>query len=311
MRPCVFLISADVLSSDNETVSTDSNDVSLSGSDSSWVLSPEQLARHVSPVPCRDRVAVMEMADIERLMTAVSKIRGCKTPGCEGSLVPVQVKSTGLGGALCISFACDGCSKQRVTLRPAEFSLKQKSRVSICVQVAFILAGATHATYVKVLQLALGMEAVAMVTFLGACFVKGVLDELCEIAKQEMKALPESELGSWKRAVTTADGTWHKRNWHSKNATFTVRNYFTGALLYYMHLYHKGRDDDELYEGTSKSAEGYAARATFKRAKEEGLQIEVHWQDADSSSSNAVKEVFPEAEIMICGGHVGRAHRKQ
>ena len=64
MRPCVFfvfLISADVLSSDNETVSTDSNDVSLSGSDSSWVLSPEQLARHVSPVPCRDRVAFMEM----------------------------------------------------------------------------------------------------------------------------------------------------------------------------------------------------------------------------------------------------------
>ena len=28
------------------------------------------------------------------------------------------------------------------------------------------------------------------------------------------------------------------------------------------------------------------------RAKEEGLQIEVHWQDADSSSSNAVKEFF-------------------
>ena len=144
-------------------------------------------------------------------MTAVSKVRGCKTPGCEGSLVPVQVKSTGLGGALCISFVCDGCSKQRVTLRPAEFSLKQKSRVSICVQVAFILAGATHATYVKVLQLALGIEAVAMVTFLGTvrCMfpvVKGMLDEMCEIARQEMKALPESELGSWKRAVTTADG---------------------------------------------------------------------------------------------------------
>ena len=101
-----------MVSSDNETLSTDSDDVSLSGSDSSWVLSPEQLARHVSPVTCRDRVAVMEMADIERSMTAVSKIRGCKTPGCEGSLVPVQVKSTGLGGALCISFACDGCSKQ-------------------------------------------------------------------------------------------------------------------------------------------------------------------------------------------------------
>ena len=99
-----------------------------------------------------------------------------------------------------------------------------------------------------------------------------MLDEMCEIAKQEMIALPESELGSWKHAVITAEGTWPKRNWHSKNATFTVRNYFTGALLYYMHLCHKGRDDviqDELYEGTSKSAEGYAA---FKRAKKEQLQ---------------------------------------
>ena len=36
---------------------------------------------------------------------------------------------------------------------------------------------------------------------------------------------------------------------------------------------------------------------------------DVHWQDADSSSSNAVSEVFPAAKIMICGGHAGRAHK--
>ena len=41
----VFLTSAEVLSLDNETVSTDSDDVSLSGSDSSCFFSPEQLAR--------------------------------------------------------------------------------------------------------------------------------------------------------------------------------------------------------------------------------------------------------------------------
>ena len=41
------------------------------------------------------------------------------------------------------------------------------------------------------------------------------------------------------------------------------------------------------------------------------MQIAVHWQDADSSSANAVTEAFPEAEIMICGGHAARAHRKQ
>ena len=27
---------------------------------------------------------------------------------------------------------------------------------------------------------------------------------------------------TWKRAVTTADGTWQTRGWHSKNATFTI-----------------------------------------------------------------------------------------
>ena len=40
------------------------------------------------------------------------------------------------------------------------------------------------------------------------------------------------------------------------------------------------------------------------------MQVDVHWQDADSSSSNAVSEVFPAAKIMTCGGHAGRAHKK-
>ena len=38
------------------------------------------------------------------------------------------------------------------------------------------------------------------------------------------------------------------------------------------------------------------------------MQVDVHWQDADSSS-NAVSEVFPAAKIMTCGGHAGRAHK--
>ena len=55
---------------------------------------------------------------------------------------------------------------------------------------------------------------------------------------------------------------------------------------------------------------GFAARLVFKKAKEEGMQIAVHWQDADSSSANAVAEVFPKADVMTCGGHAGRAHKK-
>ena len=143
--------------------------------------------------------------------------------------------------------------------------------------------------------------------------VKSILDEVCKAAKQEMEGKSEDELGSWKRAVTVADGTWQTRGWHSKNATFTIRNDLNGALLYYHHLCQTGRDDvieEELYKGTSKSAEGYAARITFRRAKEEGMQVSVHWQDADSSSAKVFREVIPDAEIMICGSHAGREHKK-
>ena len=123
-----------------------------------------------------------------------------------------------------------------------------------------------------------------------------------------MKEKHEDELGPWKHAVTTADGTWQTRGWHSKNATFTITSHLLPPPV------SKGRDkviQEELYLGTSKSAEGFAARITFTRAREEGMQVDVHWQDADSSSSNAVSEVFPAAKIMTCGGHAGRAHKKE
>ena len=59
--------------------------------------------------------------------------------------------------------------------------------------------------------------------------VKNVLDDTCKKAHQEMMQIPPEELGSWKRAVTTADGTWQTRGWHSKNVTFTIS--LNGALL--------------------------------------------------------------------------------
>ena len=177
---------------------------------------------------------------------------------------------------------------------------------------AFILAGSTHTTYCKILRNALGMKTVNARVFLDTIekmypVVKAMVDDLCEVAKREMKEKNDGDLGSWKRAVTTADGTWQTRGWHSKNATFTIRNYLNGALLYYHHICQKGRDKGDLYLGTSKSAEGYAAHVTFK---EEGMDVAIHWQDADSSSAKAVREIYPKAEIMLCGGHAGRAHWK-
>ena len=92
-----------------------------------------------------------------------------------------------------------------------------------------------------------------------------MVDDLCEVAKREKNY---GDLSLWKRAVTTADGTWQTRGWHSKNATFTIINDLNGALLYYHHLCQKGRDkivEGDLYLGTSKSAEGYTASREPRR----------------------------------------------
>lgn len=52
----------------------------------------------------------------------------------------------------------------------------------------------------------------------------------------------------------------------------------------------KGSDTiitDELYQGTAKSAEGYLDAILFQKAKEEGCEIEVNWQDQESSAEKS------------------------
>ena len=89
---------------------------------------------------------------------------------------------------------------------------KRTNCISLSVQVAFIMAGSTHAVYAKTLTHALGMKTVNRVTYLKTikhmyAFVKEVLDRMCEIANTDMKANNDHKLGRWKRTVTTADGT--------------------------------------------------------------------------------------------------------
>ena len=169
-------------------------------------------------------------------------------------------------------------------------------------------------TYYKMLKHALGIDVVNWYGFQSTVemypVVKLIVDKMCEDAKDDTRSMDQS-LGSWSCAVTTADGMWMTSGVYSKNATFSIRNYFNGALLYRKHLCLDKIVKEELYQGISKGTEGNAARLIFKKTKEEGMDITVQWQDADSSSSNVVKEFFPDAKVMICGGHAGRAHKKQ
>ena len=306
--------------SDEETdslnVTVESNDGSL------YIPTPQRKVReriaNASIIP--SNICFMDLKQLDKFIKRVNQIRGCATPGCKGALCPIHVKSLGLGGALSITYACNGCANQWALFETSsKYELDCATEISVAAQVAFIIAGCTHMTYYKVLKHALGIEAVSWPMFDSTIkrmypIVKEMVDKMCDDAKDDMRRMDQNELGSWNRAVTSADGTWMTRGFHSKNATFSIRNYYNGALLYRKHLCQKGRDDiikEELYQGTSKGAEGYAARLTFKRAKDEGMNIAIQWQDADSSSSKAVTDHFPDAKIMICGGHAGRAHKKQ
>ena len=84
------------------------------------------------------------------------------------------------------------------------------------------MAGCTHTTYYKTLKHALGINAVQWSTFQSTIkrmfpVVQEMVDRMCEEAKTEMKTMNQDELGSWSRAVTSADGTWMTRGFHSKN----------------------------------------------------------------------------------------------
>ena len=93
-------------------------------------------------------------------------------------------------------------------------------------QVAFIVAGCTHATYCRALRYTLGIDTVCADTFMSTIvIVKQLVDEMCEEAKADMKTMDQSQLGSWSRGVTLVDGTWMTRGHHSKNATISIRNY--------------------------------------------------------------------------------------
>lgn len=87
-----------------------------------------------------------------------------------------------------------------------------------------------------------------------------IVNKMCEEEKEKMKGLNDTEPGSWKREVVTADGVWLTRGHFSKNGSFALKNYLTGGLLWFGHKCMGGKDqvatEEELFERNSKSMEG-------------------------------------------------------
>ena len=191
----------------------------------------------VNYIDLPNKLCFLALPQVGKFLDMINQVRGCKTPGCNGNLAPTGVMSKGFGGCVYVSCRCDGCGSGGAYF---ETYINQPGRtkdiVSKCVQVAFIVAGSTHMGYYKTLKHALDIDVVCPNAFMDTIctmypVVKSMLDEMCESAKQEMKGKKEDELGSWKRAVTVADGTWQRRGWHSKYAMFTIRTGLSSIII--------------------------------------------------------------------------------
>ena len=207
---------------------------------------PVKPVKPVTPSNIPMKCCIMELPQIEKFIQQINRIRCCKTTG---KLVPLDVITHGIGGAVTVHYTCDGCRCEVLEFEASSktSNLARNNYVSAATQLAFIAAGCNHSTYYKVLQHAMGINAVSSTTFMSTIktihpVVEEMVNDMCEREKKRMNAMDQTELGSWNRAVTCADGTWLTHGFHSKNATFSIRNYFTGALLYFKHICQKGRD---------------------------------------------------------------------
>jgi len=167
----------------------------------------------------------------------------------------------GCGGSVLVHISCSGCGVQ-VQYASSAMSATESRRnvVSYALRLAAFASGIGFSGYHKLFGRHLGMSVTTDKMFYRVIeeaypHITEMLDEVCELGKEEMKKLPSQKLGSWQRAVTTSDGCWHIRGFFSQNCTMVIRNWLTGALLWYGHACMKGSDSaigDELYQGNAK-----------------------------------------------------------
>ena len=69
-----------------------------------------------------------------------------------GKIVPVSIKSVGLGGAINIYYTC-GCAMKYAQLEASSTydGVSSMTEIGMAVQIHFIIAGCAHTTYIKTL----------------------------------------------------------------------------------------------------------------------------------------------------------------
>ena len=148
------------------------------------------------------------------LVHQINSLSCCATPSCRGKLKPVSVSLAGEQGGVVIQFDCTGCVRRRVCFNSTvEHEFNGYTVVGLALQVAFICSGAMYSQYARVLRDSLGMYCARKTSFYRTIelmypHVKEILDEMCSLAKESMKSMDSSVLGSYDNAVTCGDAAW-------------------------------------------------------------------------------------------------------
>ena len=173
------------------------------------------------------------------------------------------------------TFTFYGCWTTEIVHRSSYLALDSRRQlVSLALSLAFFISGHGYAGYQNTLGRGLGMGILSEKPYLDVLelalpYIKTILDEMCDNAKHQMKQISPDQIGSWSRAVTCCDGCWLIKGHLSQNCTFFIKNYITGALLYYGHLSMPDADtvcDEELWQGTTKAAEGHLSEVLSAKA---------------------------------------------
>ena len=122
-------------------MSLDSSFTSMYSNESLYIPTPQKRIRDNFPIiPIPNTMCFLELKQLENFIHQLNSIRCCSTQGCTGVLIPSTVKSIGLGGAVSISFTCNGCFLHHAHFE-SSVRYEGTSEVSIAVQIAFMVAG--------------------------------------------------------------------------------------------------------------------------------------------------------------------------
>ena len=184
------------------TVVSEDEYVSPSSS-SDYLPTPEKRLRlsRVESVNLEMGMFVCLTSQVASFIDQMNENMACRTPGCNGTFVPIRAISEGLGGAIKIVIACNGCKMRSLTFDSSPLVESScLTMVGLALQVAFYACGCTHMQYYCTLRQFLGVSAVTcksfydMIKLVYPC-VLDMTQEMCDEAREDMYKLGSDNLG--------------------------------------------------------------------------------------------------------------------